>query len=221
MCCAKLGKARKYENFNGVVKRILPEHQIELFELPAMYLSQADVADYFGLTVRQIQYWEDQGLLHPERPQSGRQRRYTRNDLVEIQFIKVMLTQHGYTVPALKEKLASLQPPYYYDATAMHWDLEEGAWMSSTDFACAELNKHKKLLIEVLANAMLEADSGIDEKKLAQILLRTVESCLRGKIAKAKRVRRKAAPRKRRANSSASEAPLFESVSAEEDAGEK
>ena len=204
-----------------MIKRILPEHQIDLFELPVMYLSQADVADYFGLTVRQIQYWEEQGLMHPERPQSGRQRRYTRNDLIEIQFIKVMLTQHGYTVPSLKEKLASLQPPYYYDATTMHWDLEEGAWMSSTDFACAELNKHKKLLIDVLANAMLEADSGIEEKKMAQLLLRAVESCLRGKIAKAKKVRRQSAPRKRRAPSPADEIPLFESASAEKDVGDE
>ena len=92
-----------------MIKRVLPERQIDLFESPVLYISQGEAANYLGVTVRMIQYWEVQGLLHPECPQSGRQRRYTKNDLVELTFIKSMLVDHGYSVPSLKEKLQQLQ----------------------------------------------------------------------------------------------------------------
>ena len=170
-----------------MIKRVLPEQQIDLFQKPVLYLSQADVAEYLGVTVRMIQYWEANDLLHPERPQSGRQRRYTKNDLVEMLFIKAMIVDQGYTIPALKEKLTALQTPYYYDAAAMHWDITAKAWKSNVDLAVEEINNKKSLLIEVLANAVLDAGSEIDERKLALAMLRAVDSGLKGRICKAKR----------------------------------
>ena len=197
-CLYVLGIALNCEKTMLMIKRVLPEQQIDLFDKPVLYLSQADVADYLGVTVRMIQYWESNGLLHPERPQSGRQRRYTKNDVVEMQFIKAMIVDQGYTIPALKEKLTSLQPPYYYDAAEMHWDITEKAWKTNADLAVREINAKKKLLTEVLTNAILDVGTDIGEQKLALAMLRAVDSGLKGRISKAKRSANSAKKRQRR-----------------------
>ena len=104
------------------------ETQLELFHKALWYISQSDAAQTLGVTTRMIQYWETQGLLHPELPTSGRNRRYTKRDLVEMRFIKALLVDQGYTVPALKEKLASLQAPYDYDPAEVFWDPTRQVW---------------------------------------------------------------------------------------------
>ncbi|MDO5295971.1 MAG: MerR family transcriptional regulator [bacterium] len=190
-----------------MIKRALPEQQIDLFDKPVLYLSQADVAEYLGVTVRMIQYWESNDLLHPERPQVGRQRRYTKNDLVEMQFIKAMIVDQGYTIPALKDKLALLQPPYYYNAAEMHWDITEKTWKSNAELAIREISSKKKLLAEVLANAFLDAGTTIDEHKLALAVLRAIDSGLKGRISKAKRSANTPSRRSRRKKTPAD--PLF------------
>ena len=196
-----------------MVKRVLSEQQIDLFEKPVLYLSQADVAEYLGVTVRMVQYWESNDLLHPERPQTGRQRRYTQNDLVEMRFIKAMIVDQGYTVPALKEKLASLQAPYYYDAAEMHWDITEKAWKTNAELAVRELNAKKKLLTEVLANAILDVGTDIGAEKLALAVLRAVDSGLKGRISKAKRSVNSGSRRTRRKKTPPE--PLFDSSGGE------
>lgn len=82
-----------------------------------------------------IQYWESQGLLHPELPAEGRHRRYTKRDLVEMRFIKALLVDQGYTVPALKEKLGSLQTPYDYDPAEVYWDPTRKVWTTPKQMA--------------------------------------------------------------------------------------
>lgn len=189
-----------------MIKRVLPESQTDLFDKPVLYLSQADVADFLGVTVRMIQYWEMQGLLHPEQPQNGRQRRYTKNDLVELSFIKSMLVEHGYTVPSLKEKLAFLQAPYYYNASEIYWDIAQKCWLSGADIACKELSEKKELLSSVLANTIAESVPDELVGKLALGLLRTVENCLKGKTIKTKKLQTK----KRRSRRQVTPAPLFQ-----------
>jgi DNA-binding transcriptional MerR regulator len=92
------------------------------------YISQSDAAQTLGVTTRMIQYWETQDLLHPELAVTGRNRRYTKRDLVEMRFIKALLVDQGYTVPALKEKLFSLQAPYDYDPAEVFWDPTRQVW---------------------------------------------------------------------------------------------
>jgi MerR family transcriptional regulator, copper efflux regulator len=46
-------------------------------------LSIGDAAARFGLETHVLRYWEDEGLLHPERDAGGR-RRYSDDDLVRI-----------------------------------------------------------------------------------------------------------------------------------------
>ena len=178
-------------------------------------MSQADVAEHFGITVRMIQYWEAHELLHPERPQLGRQRRYTVNDLVEIKFIKEMLIDQGYTVPALKEKLVCLDPPYYYDASDMFWDMTSRSWKSKADMAAGELSGKKALLTDLIAVTILDAGTAYDAHKLAMALLRTVDGCIKGRITKAKRTAK--TQRKRSAGKKLPPAPLFEADDEAED----
>ncbi len=104
-----------------------------------LYVSQADAAKLFGITTRMIQYWETQGLLNPELPIEGRSRKYTNFDLVEMRFIKTMVVDHGYTVPSLREKLSSLQAPYYYDPEDAFYDLRDNTWKSRSIFAAEKL----------------------------------------------------------------------------------
>ena len=112
-------------------RRVRQETQLELFEKALWYISQGDAAQALGVTTRMIQYWESQGLLHPELATQGRNRRYTKRDLVEMRFIKALLVDQGYTVPALQEKLAFLQAPYDYDPKEVFWDPSRQIWTTS------------------------------------------------------------------------------------------
>ncbi|WP_205328603.1 MerR family transcriptional regulator [Glycomyces sp. YM15] len=50
-----------------------------------------ELAEATGATVRAIRYYEEQGLLHPERTASG-QRTYTRDDVDQVVWIRMLLS---------------------------------------------------------------------------------------------------------------------------------
>ena len=120
---------------NRKPRRVRQATQLDLFEKALWYISQGDAARALGVTTRMIQYWEVQGLLHPELAAEGRHRRYTKRDLVEMRFIKALLVDQGYSVPALLEKLPSLQAPYDYDPKEVFWDPSRQAWTTSRQAA--------------------------------------------------------------------------------------
>lgn len=180
------GRRRSDAEERGVIPRILPDTQLELFPGAILYVSQADAAQALGISTRMIQYWETQGLLHPEQPQEGRSRRYTSRDLVEMAFIKAMVVDQGYTVPALKEKLEGLPAPYYYDAQDLFWDMRSRAWKSRTMLASEQVAQQGERLVPALA-ALLERLSGTDPERMATGVLGLVRDGLAGKLPEPRR----------------------------------
>ncbi|WP_428544647.1 redox-sensitive transcriptional activator SoxR [Profundibacter sp.] len=59
-----------------------------------------------GLAVSAIRYYEEQGLVHPER-NSGGQRRFRRSDIRRLSFVKIA-QQFGYTLPKIANLMATL-----------------------------------------------------------------------------------------------------------------
>lgn len=124
-----------------VPRRIPQDTQLEFFQKTLLYLSQNDAAKALGVTVRVIQYWESQGLIHPELPLEGRNRRYTPRDLVELRFIRSLVVDQGFQVLALAEKLKALEAPYDYDPFEVFWDPRDQCWKSRSQLAGEHLQK--------------------------------------------------------------------------------
>ncbi|MFA5506416.1 MAG: helix-turn-helix domain-containing protein [Vulcanimicrobiota bacterium] len=169
-----------------MLRRLPQKRQLDLFEGAVLYLTQADAARLFGITTRMIQYWEQQGLLNPELPVEGRSRKYTNFDLVEMRFIKTLVVDLGYTVPALKEKLALLQAPYYYDPEDAFWDLKDNQWKSRTVFAVEKLAEVREELESTTARALESLLPG-EPEEVAKSVLNLVREFLEGKAGKKKR----------------------------------
>ncbi len=153
-----------------VVRRIPQDTQLDFFQKTLLYLSQSDAARALGVTVRMIQYWESQGLIHPELPLEGRSRRYTPRDLVELRFIRSLVVDQGFQVPALAEKLKSLEAPYDYDPLEVFWDPRDLAWKSRAQLAGEHLQKLRPLLDE-RAGAALRKLHPLDPSESARFLL--------------------------------------------------
>ena len=136
------------ENRVLVLRRIPQDTQLEFFQKALLYLSQSDAAKALGVTVRMIQYWESQGLIHPELPLEGRSRRYTPRDLVELRFIRSLVVDQGFQVPALAEKLKSLEAPYDYDPLEVFWDPRDQQWKSRAQLAGEHLQNLRPQLDE-------------------------------------------------------------------------
>lgn len=168
-----------------MIRRIPQKRQLDLFEGAVLYVSQSDAARLFGITTRMIQYWEAQGLLNPELPVEGRSRKYTNFDLVEMRFIKTLVVDQGYSVPALKEKLAHLQAPYYYDPEDAFWDLKSGEWKSRAAFAVEQLAEIREELEPNVARALEQLLPG-EPEQIAKSLLNVVREYLEGKVGKKK-----------------------------------
>ncbi|MCA9776629.1 MAG: MerR family transcriptional regulator [Candidatus Eremiobacteraeota bacterium] len=169
-----------------MLRRLPQKRQLDLFEGAVLYVTQADAARLFGITTRMIQYWEQQGLLNPELPVEGRSRKYTNFDLVEMRFIKTLVVDQGYTVPALKEKLAILQSPYYYDPEDAFWDLRDNQWKSRSTFAVEKLAEVREELEGNAARA-LETLLPSEPENVAKAVLNLVREYLEGKAGKKKR----------------------------------
>lgn len=167
-----------------MIRRIPQKKQLDLFEGAVLYLSQSDAARVFGITTRMIQYWETQGLLNPELPVEGRSRKYTNFDLVEMRFIKTLVVDQGYSVPALKEKLQTLQAPYYYDPEDAFWDLRDGKWKSRANFAVEQLAQVREELQTNAARALETLLPG-DPEAISKSLLNLVREYLEGRGGKA------------------------------------
>jgi len=157
-------------NLRGVIPRVRPDAQLELFEGMVLYLSQADAAKALEVSTRMIQYWESQGLLHPEYPQEGRSRRYTRLDLVEMAFIKAMVEDQGFSVPSLREKLRNLPAPYYYDPVDLFWDLRSQSWKSRSMLAVEQLNAVQSRLAPAMADLLEQMEESGSDGKSAGLL---------------------------------------------------
>ena len=135
-------------------RRIPLDTQLEFFQSALLYVSQSDAARVLGVTQRVIQYWESQGLIHPELPLQGRSRRYTPRDLVELRFVKSLVVDQGFQVPQLAEKLQQLEAPYDYDPLEVFWDPRDHCWKSRAQLASEHLQGLRPQLDERAAAAL-------------------------------------------------------------------
>lgn len=140
------------------------------------YMSQNDAARHLGVTGRMINYWETQGLLHPDYLRSsGKSRRYTPGDMAELKFIKAMLVDQGYSIPSLKAKLAFLSAPYRYDPDDLFWDMPAQSWKSRRAIAAEEIEKNSGFLAERLADLFDEKEAG---EELAALIVSALKRAL-------------------------------------------
>ncbi len=169
-----------------MLKRKTLDEQLELFPSAVFYLSQADAAKALGITPRMIQYWESQGLLNPELEVAGRGRKYTPRDMVEMRFIKSLVVDQGYSVPALKKKLKSLESPYYYDPDDVFWDEKSQSWLTRGELASLCLQAHRDRLLPFFVELM-ERMMPCEFEVLAGALLDFTRDVLSGKVTLPKR----------------------------------
>lgn len=160
-----------------MLRRIPQDTQLEFFQKALLYLSQNDAAKALGVSVRVIQYWESQGLIHPELPAEGRNRRYTPRDLVELRFIHSLVVEQGYQVPALAQKLRHLEAPYDYDPLEVFWDPRDQRWKSRSQLAGEQLQRLRPQLDESAAAALRQLTS-LEPKAAASALLDFVRDLL-------------------------------------------
>ena len=73
---------------------------------PAPHLTIGQIANRTGLAVSAIRYYEDEGLITPQRTQGG-QRRYPRSDIRRLSVVMVA-QQMGLTLAEIRAALASL-----------------------------------------------------------------------------------------------------------------
>ncbi|MGM9992320.1 MAG: MerR family transcriptional regulator [Candidatus Bruticola sp.] len=166
-----------------MINRISDRKKMELFATAPMYLSQGEAADFMHISVRNLQYWESLGLLHREISHNGRSCRYTRLDLIEINFIRSLIYEHGFTASSLKTKLARLKSPYYYDPDEIFWDNKNQCWCSRSDIACQELNKSKRDFISYVRQ-IIDNKSDSSDQEIAFEIIGILRSLIRGKFYK-------------------------------------
>jgi DNA-binding transcriptional MerR regulator len=178
------------------IRRVNQGTQLDLFDGATMYVSQADAASALGLSsARIIQYWESQGLLHPELPAEGRNRRYTKRDLVELRFIKSLVVDQGYTLPALKEKLKQLKAPYDYNSGEILWDPKAEQWKSRQQMLAEQMQELRPELDSLVQKA-LEGLLPKEPSRAAGALLDLIRDVLSGRAERPRaRARRKALPK--------------------------
>ena len=69
-----------------------------------------EIAELIGEHPETLRVWEKCGLIRPDR--SGYQRRYSRNDLLRLSFIKYLIDEKGFNTASVKHLL--LMYPCWY-----------------------------------------------------------------------------------------------------------
>lgn len=100
-------------------------------------LTVGEVADRSGVATSALRFWEDQGLLAPDRDAAGR-RRYPRSALRRVAFIRVA-SAVGVSLAEIRDALATL--PEGRTPTARDWARLSAAWRSRLDERIAQLER--------------------------------------------------------------------------------
>lgn len=78
--------------------------------IPAGYMTVGEVAKKMGVTVRTLQYYDQQGLLSPSMESEGGRRLYTDKDVIVLH--QILSMKHlGFSLDDIKNKLISLETP--------------------------------------------------------------------------------------------------------------
>ena len=82
----------------------------KLRAIPEGYMTVGKAAKKMGVTVRTLQYYDREGLLHPSAESDGGRRLYTDKDLVLLHQI-ISMKSLGFSLTDIKERLISLKTP--------------------------------------------------------------------------------------------------------------
>lgn len=98
-------------------------------------LTIGQIADRTGLAVSAIRYYEEQGLVFPDRTDTG-QRRYARSDIRRLSF--VMITQGmGFTIAEIRTALSRL--PENRTPTKADWENLSALFRNELDARIAQM----------------------------------------------------------------------------------
>lgn len=97
--------------------------------MPAATLSIGQLADRTGLAVSAIRYYEEQGLVRPER-NSGGQRRFLRADIRRLSFIMIA-QEFGFTLQQIRAELERL--PHGRTPSRRDWARISGGFRTELD----------------------------------------------------------------------------------------
>ena len=100
-------------------------------------ISIGTLATRTGLAVSAIRYYEDEGLIHPER-NAGGQRRFLRADIRRLSFVRIA-QQFGFTLPQIKAELDRL--PNGRTPTKRDWEKISRNFGKTLDVRIAALEK--------------------------------------------------------------------------------
>lgn len=79
--------------------------------MAAEYYTTSEVAQITGFSMRQLDYWAQQGILKPGIQQShgpGTRRRYSFDDIIQLRFIR-QIKQRGWSTQKIREALVQLR----------------------------------------------------------------------------------------------------------------
>ncbi|MCP4820226.1 MAG: redox-sensitive transcriptional activator SoxR [Shimia sp.] len=98
-------------------------------------LTIGQIADRTGLAISAIRYYEEQGLVFPDRTDTG-QRRYARSDIRRLSF--VMITQSmGFSIAEIRTALSRL--PDKRTPTKADWENLSALFRSELDARIAQM----------------------------------------------------------------------------------
>lgn len=78
--------------------------------IPDGYMTVGEVAKKMGVTVRTLQYYDNEGLLTPSAESEGGRRLYTDKDLIQLHQI-LSLKHLGFSLDDIKNRLVALDTP--------------------------------------------------------------------------------------------------------------
>jgi MerR family transcriptional regulator, redox-sensitive transcriptional activator SoxR len=101
------------------------------------FLTIGELADRSGVSTSALRFWEEQGLLAPERGAGGR-RRYPRSALRRVAFVRVA-SPVGVSLAEVREALATL--PDGRTPTRRDWTRLSRMWRARLDERIAQLER--------------------------------------------------------------------------------
>ena len=118
-------------------------------------LSIGQVSDRTGLAASAIRYYEDEGLVRPERNAAG-QRRYVKSDIRRLSFI--MLSQKmGFTISEIREAMAPL--PLDRAPNKADWTRISKTFGQELDFRIAKMQSLRERLDSCIGCGCLSLQS--------------------------------------------------------------
>ena len=78
--------------------------------IPKGYMTTGEIAKKMNVTVRTLQYYDEEGVLSPSAESEGGRRLYTHKDMVKLQHIQ-SLKFLGFSLKDIKERLPSIDTP--------------------------------------------------------------------------------------------------------------